>query len=68
MGSKGDKMIVLGTCHELWIGKENEPNGLRKVLKLNDVTQIDVLPSHHILLVLAGRESIASTVKKKKKT
>lgn len=55
VGNSGDKMVVLGTHHGLWVGKESDTNGLKKVIKLNDVTQIDILESHHILLVLAGK-------------
>jgi hypothetical protein len=54
VGSSGDKMVVVGTQQGVWIGKENETNGLRKVIKLSDVTQIDVLEPNHVLLVLAG--------------
>ena len=43
VGSKGAKMVALGTQEGVWIGKEGDTNGLTRVLVVNDVTQIGVL-------------------------
>lgn len=56
VGSKGAKMVALGTQEGVWIGKEGDTNGLTRVLVVNDVTQIGVLESQNILLVLAGKK------------
>lgn len=55
VGYSGDKMLVVGTAAQgVWIGKEKEKNSLQRVLRGVDVTQVDVIQSHNILLVLAG--------------
>lgn len=54
VGSKGAKMVVLGTQQGIWMGKEGDTNGLTRVLMVNDVAQIGVLEAQNILLVLAG--------------
>ncbi|KAG1122601.1 hypothetical protein G6F42_011330 [Rhizopus arrhizus] len=55
VGSKGVKMVALGTQQGIWIGKEGDTNGLTRVLMVNDVTQIGVLELQNILLVLADK-------------
>ncbi|CAO3640498.1 unnamed protein product [Mucor fragilis] len=55
VGSKGAKMVVLGTQQGIWMGKEGDTNGLTRVLMVNDVAQIGVLESQNILLVLADK-------------
>ncbi|KAL7324779.1 Rho guanine nucleotide exchange factor, variant 2 [Mucor circinelloides] len=55
VGSKGVKMVALGTQQGVWIGKEGDTNGLTRVLMVNDVTQIGVLELQNILLVLADK-------------
>lgn len=55
VGSKGTKMVVLGTQQGIWMGKEGDTNGLTRVLMVNDVAQIGVLEAQNILLVLADK-------------
>ncbi|KAF1800508.1 CNH domain-containing protein [Mucor lusitanicus] len=55
VGSKGAKMVVLGTQQGIWMGKEGDTNGLTRVLMVNDVAQIGVLEAQNILLVLADK-------------
>ncbi|KAL9553295.1 hypothetical protein MBANPS3_003354 [Mucor bainieri] len=55
VGSKGAKMVVLGTQQGIWMGKEGDTNGLTRVLPVNDVAQIGVLEAQNILLVLADK-------------
>lgn len=62
VGSKGAKMVVLGTQQGIWMGKEGDTNGLTRVLMVNDVAQIGVLESQNILLVLAGNCSMRGRV------
>ncbi|KAI8645474.1 CNH domain-containing protein [Parasitella parasitica] len=54
-GSKGMNMVALGTQQGIWMGKEGDTNGLTRVLTVNDVTQIGVLESQNIFLVLADK-------------
>jgi hypothetical protein len=49
-------MVAVGTQQGVWIGKEGDANGLTRVLIVNDVTQIGVLETQNILLVLAGKK------------
>ncbi|KAI8977094.1 CNH domain-containing protein [Mycotypha africana] len=55
VGNNGMKMVALGTQHGVWIGKESDTNGLTKVLMADGVTQIGVIETHKILLVLADK-------------
>ncbi|CEP18921.1 hypothetical protein [Parasitella parasitica] len=54
-GSKGESMVALGTQQGIWMGREGDTNSLTRVLTVNDVTQIGVLESQNILLVLADK-------------
>lgn len=58
-------MVALGTQQGVWMGKENgeTSSSFSRVITVNDVSQIAVLPAQSILLVLAGKvkkESIAN--------
>ncbi|KAI9476322.1 MAG: CNH domain-containing protein [Benjaminiella poitrasii] len=55
VNSKGSKTVVLGTQHGVWMGKEGDTNGLKKILRDCDVTQVGVLEGQNILMVLADK-------------
>lgn len=56
VGARGIRMVAIGTELGIWMGIEGDTNNLRKVLSIDEVTQIGVLEEHHIFLVLAGNE------------
>lgn len=53
-------MVVLGTQQGIWMAKEGDTSGFKKVLTTPDVTQIGVLEPQNILLVLAGTTHICN--------
>lgn len=55
VGARGIRMVAIGTELGVWMGIEGDTNNLRKVLSMDEVTQIGVLEEHHIFLVLAGK-------------
>ncbi|KAG2229932.1 CNH domain-containing protein [Thamnidium elegans] len=55
VGSSGKKMVALGTQQGIWMAKEGDTSGFKKVLTTPDVTQIGVLEHQNILLVLADK-------------
>ncbi|KAI8070978.1 hypothetical protein BC940DRAFT_325456 [Gongronella butleri] len=54
-GTKGIRMIAVGTVAGVWMGIEGDTNSIRQVLAIEDVTQMAVLPAPHILVVLADK-------------
>ncbi|KAL0090588.1 CNH domain-containing protein [Phycomyces blakesleeanus] len=52
--TSGKRMVAIGTQTGVWIGASGSTS-FRKVLSLLDVTQIDVLEQHRVLLVLAEK-------------
>ncbi|ORX55689.1 hypothetical protein DM01DRAFT_1285733 [Hesseltinella vesiculosa] len=54
-GTKGIRMIAVGTVAGVWMGIEGDTNSIRQVLAIEDVTQMAVLPGPHILAVLADK-------------
>ncbi|KAI7848668.1 CNH domain-containing protein [Circinella umbellata] len=55
MGARGIRMIAIGTDLGVWMGVEGDTNNIRRVLTIDDVTQIAVLEEYHIFLVLADK-------------
>ena len=62
MGARGIRMIAIGTDLGVWMGVEGDTNNIRRVLTIDDVTQIAVLEEYHIFLVLAGKKIIFITI------
>ena len=56
VGARGIRMVAIGTELGVWMGIEGDTNNLRRVLTVDDVTQIGVLEEYHIFLVLAGKK------------
>ncbi|KAF9087415.1 RHO1 GDP-GTP exchange protein 2 [Mortierella sp. AD031] len=51
----GKRRVVIGTEEGVYVGMEDDPNSFRLALRELNVSQVSVLESYHMLLVLTGK-------------